>query len=281
MSDLSIVVPSEGGTGSEWGLSYWLSFMRCRRKYLLDQLHNSAGSAASVGTLYHKLKEHYYNGDLTGEVALEYQEGPEDEDWQEALRLFGGFASRFSNEEFTEVLGCEIPIEFGSWEDEAEKKDCLNLFGVPILTGQIDMAVEIDEACAARLAEGPAPLLIEPGRYLLDTKSKKVKTKDIAFKTQHSFQAIAYQTIWNIMRPEEPVKGMIFDFAIRHKTLQDYSFMRVLVPPPSKHDLEVLRHLLGMCYDIRQRFGEDFANPMECFGWGVCFHLTNGTCERI
>lgn len=285
MSELLRVIPSKSSGGSPAGLSFWLSFLGCRRRQLLDKDMGSS-FAAGVGTLYHTLKELYY-GPQGDEFVFEYQEGPEDPNWQEALRLFKGFRQRFPNDEFTEVVGVEVDISVGAAgsvlgepmaaSEIAMAAEARHLYGVPYLTGRIDMVVYVDEDCAAKHRE--SGLMLEEGYYLLDTKSKGQLRQDMAFKFQHSFQSVAYQMMWNQLNPDKPVKGMIFDVVIRHKKLEDRSFVRVLVPPPTAADLDTLRHTLNLCHQIRETLGDDFANPTECFGWGPCRHLTSGACE--
>ncbi len=76
------------------------------------------------------------------------------------------------------------------------------------------------------------------------------------------------------------MKGMIYDVIVRHKVLEDKSFVRFLVPTPTVHDLKVVKQTLSMAYMIKEQMGEDFVNPMECFGYGPCYHLTSGACDR-
>lgn len=274
------VIPSNSGGGSSYGLSFYFSFLGCRRQQLLDKEHGS-GDAAGIGTLFHLLKEHYYRGELEDGVVLEYQEGPEDFRWQEALRMFEAYRARYPHDEFTKVVGVEVDLGYGSDDENsvAAREACLERYGVPVITGRADMVIYVDEECAAKHAETGLPLT--EGYYILDTKTKKSLRRDMAFKFQHSFQAILYQDLWNLMNPDSPVQGMIFDVAARHVNLKDSSFLRILVPPPVPDDLRMLKNLLARAEECRLQFGPDAVNPLECFRFGACRHLMSGACQRI
>jgi len=268
-----MVIPSAGmGGGSPHGLSYWLSFLGCRRKKNLEEgFYDPTKSAANVGTLFHKMLELYYSGDLKN-VALEYQEGPEDPDWQETLRLFEEYRSRFPAGEFGKVIGCEYTIE-------AEKEE---IFGIPKLTGRIDMVVRITEDAIKTLQKSrPGMGELEPGVYLLDTKTKGKKSAHLPLMMESSLQFTAYQMIWNHLNPTTPCKGMIANVVIRHKRLVDSSFMSILVGPPTDVQKEVVKSTLALCKKIKTEIGEDFVNTTQCFQFGVCPFLENGMCMRV
>lgn len=268
-----IVIPSAGMSGgSPRGLSYWLSFLGCRRKKNLEEgYYDATKSAANVGTLFHKMLELYYSGELENTV-LEYQEGAEDPDWQETLRLFKEYRTRFPADEFGNVVGCETPIE----------QTYSGLFGVAPVSGRIDMVVDVTEEAIETLKKSrPGMGELEPGIYLLDTKTKGKKSAHLPMQMESSLQFSAYQMMWNEAHPDTPCKGMIANVVIRHKRLVDSSFMSILVGPPTEVQKEVVRSTLKLCEQIKDQIGEDFCNTTQCFQFGICPFLQNGMCMRV
>ncbi|MGH7869049.1 MAG: hypothetical protein ACREP9_15780, partial [Candidatus Dormibacteraceae bacterium] len=156
----SIVIPATDSGDSGRGTSYWLSFLGCAQRYVFDKETGESGEAARVGALFHKLLELYYQGQLEN-VTLEYSQGPLDPDWTEALRLFAFYRTIYPPDEWG-VVACETPLRS---TDES-------LFGVDEFTGRADMIIDVRPEHVQRVWD-TRQLGLEPGLYLVDTKTKK------------------------------------------------------------------------------------------------------------
>lgn len=272
---MKIVIPSGSGGHSGYGISFWLSYLKCRRRTRLsDKYGGDSSEPATIGTLFHKLLEEYYNGNLENRnVVIEHQDG-ENPEFTEALRIFQEYRARFPSSCFGRVEGAEMALEVSGQE-------ALDLFGVPRLTARCDLVVYVDEL-AVRTIKATRNLTLEPGYYIVDAKTKKAKSKDFAIFFNNSLQFYAYQMMWNHLYPDKPIKGMIADIVVRHKKMTDDSFMCHLVGPPTPQQMDVVFSTLSQCYAIRQSQGEDFCNITQCFAFtGGCPHLLTGVCDRI
>lgn len=262
MSNL-VVIPSSEPGGSEHGLSTRLSYLGCRRKTLYDQSKGSSG-AAKVGVIFHKMLEIYYSKKMK-DVVFKYQEGVEDPDYAEALRLFNAYRENFPPTELGKVLGCEVLVE----------TDDPTVVGVAPYTGRIDMVVELDQEACDQLLE-TRKLSVNPGVYLMDTKTTSRMNKNLPLKYEHSLQVAAYQVLWNHLNPDTPCLGMIMNVVVRNKKP---TFFSTVVGYPPEHQRDVLAATLQECDRIKEQRGEDFVDITECFSFGTCPHLFY--CSRI
>lgn len=294
-----MVIPAkdEKMVGCFKGLSYWLSWLRCRRRYDIDRMSGQAfsGDDATVGKLFHKLLEIYYKGDFD-KVVLSYEK-PTDPNWLEATRLFSAYRELFPATEFGKVVACEIISNHGArgWENPANRttedveksRECMEIFGVPELGGIIDMVVDIDEAAlevlkASRMFHDG----LEPGRYLLDTKTKKQRATNMEIQFLRDLQFQTYMVMAERDPSLGPVKGMIANAVIRHTKLEDKkSFVSTVVPPPAAYHREFVKKTLTKAYRMREdslRHGDTSpANPEWCSIYGGCPHQDNGLCDRL
>lgn len=284
MTNKIVIPPATDSGDSGRGASYWLSFLGCPQRYVFDKATGSASESARVGQLFHKLLELYYQGQLQ-DVVLEYKQGPADPDWVEAQRLFAAYRMWFPRDEFV-IKGCETPLEAGCEVDhetattaEIEKvRACVERYGVPIFTGRADMLVDVTEAQVPVL-EASRKLHLEPGPYLLDTKTKKATSQAWPFEYGGSLQFHAYMMMLEEMGT--PVKGCIVNIVVRHKGLtKDKSSFTMLVPPPTDYHRRYVKSTLAKALKMRDTFGAD-RNPHECFAYmKVCPHLESGLCDR-
>jgi hypothetical protein len=268
--------------------------MKCHRQYLLDKEDQEASSsAASVGTYFHKIMEYYYQGKLDG-VALDANTAG-NYAWQEALRLFAGYRLLFPPDEFTRVVACEHIINAGvsekhtlrsSWSTELVLRSrlCQDKFGVPELGGIVDMIVDIEEPQLSRLKEARVfSESMEPGRYLLDTKTKKQRNEGMEVRFLRDIQFATYMMLAEDDPTVGPVKGLIASVVIRHKKLEDKkSFFSTVVPPLCETNRDFVKKTLTKCHEMRDyqrsKGNESPANSEWCDMYDGCRHLR--TCDR-
>ena len=318
-----MILDNSPSSGSEFGLSFWSKFsgQGCpKREYLTSLLgprdtqveaenDDSSNEALDVGSCFHKLLEHYYEAKPGAGGASPNHMPPIDPShpaMQEAVRLFAadevikgqrslGYKHRFPADEFGPVgsVRTEFPLSYGQWPADADPavftatKEALAKFGVPIITGKIDLAaVNVDTATIARLSAEPRFLpLAEPGVYLLDHKTMRAKPAanggDVALRNR--FQFALYQALWDLLYANQYGKcqGFIVNCIVKHKVLTDGSFFSLLVPPPSEEQLIPLRNYLSKCYQNMLTKGSTYANEESCFNYNrVCGHYTSGACKR-
>jgi hypothetical protein len=277
------------------GLSYWRSWLKCHKQYVLDkQNQESTNSAAGVGVYFHKILEYYYQGKLEN-VALDAD--PSNYTWNEALRLFSSYRLLFPPNEFTRVVACEHIINAGvtekhslpsSWDTEQVTKSrrCKEKFGVPELGGIVDMVVDIEEPHLSVLKRTRVfSESMEPGRYLLDTKTKTKRHSDMELRFFRDIQFATYMMLAEDDPEIGPVKGMIASAIIRHVKLEDKkSFVSTVVPPPTDDMRDFVKSTLTRCFEMREdsfRRGREVpANSEFCEMYDGCPHLANGTCDR-
>lgn len=291
MAKERILIPSanddEGGSG--WGISYWTSWLKCPRKFYLNQLHNSNTEGTAVGTLFHKLLEIYYQRQHD-DFVLEYAEGDEDKAWKEALRLFAAYRDLYPPTELGKVLGAEVPLEAKNPEEDYG--------GVPKLTGKVDMLIELDEDAVEQLMDTRPHLgWMEPGFYLVDHKTSKSRSSTLREEVTHSFQFTLYQLLYEEAYGERPA-GLIANYVFKHVNLDPgKSFRSYYVPFPDEEKKETLNATLSKCAERYRNYrgtsgsserterdpsSPPPANPVWCFNYGACAHLRvfGGSCGQ-
>ena len=265
------------------GLSWWSSFTNCpRRENLNNQLGLSQEESdiltpTGVGSVFHKILEYYYRGELD-KIAWDL----DNPNVVEALRLFGGYKLRFRPDEFGEVIGCEMDAVSGELSNAPTLSGPL---GVQPFSARFDMVVCVDDKALASLSGPPRYLpLMEPGVYIIDTKTMGLRPSDIDQKLRMRLQFTAYQMLWNnsqeLIEKYGPCKGFIANCVVKHKMLHDGSFFSVYCTPPSADQQQAVRSYLQYCFALREAHGENFANASRCDTYGICPHYTSGLCKR-
>lgn len=268
----------EGSSGT--GISYYSNAVRCPRKAKLDVLHRAArepGDAspnyrADVGKIFHALCEIYYN---TGErsISVELSDINMGEAPDEARRLFSAYTERFNRSDFARVIATELQLP----AKEADVAVIASLLGVSPFTCRLDMAVEVaQEHCDVLYRK--RGLVLTPGVYLWDFKTKAAKGAGDELVYRHAPQFLAYQAVWNALNPETPCLGMVADCIVAHKKMVDNSFYSILVPAPGPEQIAGLKRFLAYA---QKQTELDEPNWLSCFDYGrACPHLTSGACNR-
>lgn len=259
-------IDGPGGSGQGW--SYWSSFLGCPRRYALDQKSKAATDSkalATIGTYFHWLLEQYYQGVMAVNDEVAYERPADNSAWNEALRMFFAYQQEFPYDEF-EVIGCEVEIEAAS-ED---------IVGIAPFTGRIDMVVRVREDQIDQIYKTRG-ILLEPGVYLLDTKTtSKQMSYEFEF-WQSSIQLNAYMLVWDALHPNDKVKGTIVNVVQRNKKV---IYRSHLIFPPEKDMKALVFQTLRRCQDLRD-FNGEYTNVSRCYDYfKPCPHLVSGACDR-
>jgi hypothetical protein len=278
---------NRGGSGT--GISYYLTAMDCPMRGHLDQkrkeenlqLEETGTLRRDAGTVFHDLAELYFTGQRP---VLEYDDvGDETGAVLEGRRMFKEFKKHFKPDHFGRVIGAEIQLPpdlspgcdalglavAGSAKEAVEKA-----VGVAPFTARIDLVVQTEREM---MIDG---MPLEPGVYLVDHKTKKMRDSSAAYTYAHSPQAIAYQVAWNAAASYMNLpkcEGMIFNVVIGHKTMTENSFAQYFVGPPTDSQVSGLQKWLRNAKELAQT---RMCNWNACFRYGACAYLTNGLCDR-
>jgi len=276
MSDPKILDLAElfsAGGGSGWGGSFWQAQLYCPLKYELNQkTGRDTGPAARGGTLFHKLAEIYHNGEWE-DWAFPLDEFEVKPDLAAVWNTFKLYKETFGQDGLGEVLGCEVLLEA---TDES-------MVGILPFTAKVDMVVRISEDTAAQLEE-KFDLVILPGLYLLDWKTKTKKPSVTIFDTfQGALQVNSYQMLWNALHPDDPCLGMLI-IGVIHPTktlparLWDKGIEILPSPGPAKQaKVKGILTAARQHYDV---FGPEYPRPNNCYNWNKpCVFLVDGSCK--
>jgi hypothetical protein len=273
-------------SGSGRGISYYTTITQCPRKARLDDLLRKAGQDAGgspdarVGTLFHKFMEVYYSGD----TLVLPQDYIADEEFNEALRLYAGWAQRFSPEFWGTVEAVEplLPAQFGLGISNetvlAEREKFATVFGDLDFTMRLDLVIRITADSLGRVRKVPGLETIQEGTYIMDYKTRSKTPSHGVLGFAISPQFIAYQMGWEALRREK-VSGMIAACVVRHKKLTDESFKFYLIPEVSKTQRRSLWQFLDYACGLLDK--PDQPNISACnSGYRICQHLLSGTCKQ-
>lgn len=273
-----ILIPSERSSHSGFGLSFWSAMLQCPyRRWLEDQTQDSEEEVHfQIGSYLHKLLEIYY-GHAQEDYVLRFDGAGEDPNWAYALKIFGVYREKYPPDELGKVLACELKLV---------SKTPRLLFGVPKLTGQLDMLVRIEPEHVDTLMMSRTDLgVLEPGIYIVDTKTAGQRKRTLKEEYASRPQFIAYEMLLQELQPElyEDFKGTIANVCFKHKTIDpEKSFSSYWIPPASTEKREMLLGYLKQCNDLHELYGTKRKNPEMCFMYGGCkqYKGFGGTCDR-
>jgi len=268
-----------GGSGT--GISYYSSVMTCERKAALTKQFEESRpervtlDAAYTGTLFHALMEMYYKHQ-TDDFAIELDDTGDQQEMEEAMRLFREYTKRFKADEWitmhTEHLLPDPAIP-------GHVNDILAVLGIAPLTIRVDLVCEIRPEHVDGLVESRG-IDLKPGIYLVDHKTSSVRSGDQVFRYQNNLQMDVYMAVWNACNPSFQCEGMLVNNIYRYKALNAKAFETILVAPPSEDRVQQLKEWL---MEAKRRVDANTATPnlSACFTtWGACPHLISGNCTR-
>lgn len=282
-------------SGSGSGVSYWGSFHACPLAYYLDKgteeerdaaqddpdIRVGVGYYGGVGICFHKIREIRDLGQWA-DTEFAYSGNQEPVEWVEALRLDAAYMKEFPEPEW-EVAATEWPFCFEapiSWD----------VFGVPKMTGILDLVVRIrpEQLEAIRTKRG-IPVL-HPGLYLIDHKVKWRRDFNCKAQWEYRTQFKAYMKAWNLLHgPDEQILGTITNVTYAYKqqkrdvTKGGPKFESFYCPTVSEAEMEVTKRFMQQAFELREVFGLR-ANTHECFRYSkTCRHHPSegGTCNLI
>ena len=269
------------GTSSGFGPSYWTNRAGCPMRAKLDkenQAQRVGGEkeyqAMDVGSFFHFACQAYHSGTSPRDeiVAAEPQDHmvAYTDAINESRRLFGDYSIRFTHNFWGKPLATELLLQ-----PTAEQN--IQTFGVPNVTGQLDLVTEIDVTRADilnRLIVGGGA---EPGVYIIDYKTRAARSNNWVEEFNASLQFSIYAMLLE-QHLGKRIKGIIPVVVVKHKKLVDDSYFATIVQPPDEYRRNAVRRWLQNVSNLP----ESYANLSQCVsGYSVCRHLTSGVCGRI
>lgn len=263
-------------SSSGTGVHHYMT--RCPRQARLDkQFPTSGGKDARVGTLFHKLAELYYTGQLSSIAIPLSDTAGEDDALQEAVRLFTAYCQYFRKDEFSLIAAEKL------YPETPEQAQVLGDLLVSPFTMRIDAIVEYSEEQAVAARERGLSVL--PGRYLLDFKTAMKTDANAELWYSRDRQFIAYLAAYNALFPHEPAQGLIARRCIRHQDLNQVlpsgrlrSFQDYLIPLPAEVDVTATATFFRQ---QKEYLATDRVNLAACRDWGGCPHLLSSRCLQF
>ncbi len=282
--------------GSEFGLSKYRVATHCGYKAYLDAQkpqmvavvddHPAQDgeklNALKVGILYHTLHELRLRGQMPDEV-WDLSDPAWSGEFIEALRLYRGYIRHFGS--LQERFGAElISTELDLPADETLQAAVIEKFGAP-LTGRADSVIRVVNP---QQALQNCKLMLEPGVYIHDFKTSATRNSIHEFEFTSGLQGSAYLYLYNLMHPEEPAKGIIFDVIYKHKELRIAPVFDAKGKMKSNSSFEAFLQwscvddeakLLNLVALARRNLNDQTKNPAHCFSsTRPCEYYLNGEC---
>lgn len=295
MIDASAFLLHMESTGTRYGSTYHQRLLSCvRREYHYQQRLAGFGVTEETteasenlirGSAYHLMQRKWREGTFQ-EIVFPDNDlpTPQMKGLKDACRQFAAYRKRFPDGLWP-TLAVEEPLGVS----EAEQAKLGTLLPHVRASGQIDLRTEIvDDIQAARISD-TLGFLILPGRYLVDFKSGGYFDEKKLEILKWSLQGRMYMVLYNILRPETPVQGIIYDCITGHadKTPkypkgigpQSVFVMKYL---SSQDEAFVLEYWADLAKQ-RERLeaGDLVANKSACFsGHDVCAYLGK-ECDQM
>jgi len=111
---------------------------------------------------------------------------------------------------------------------------------------------------------------LEPGRYLVDHKTKKSHPGCLFDIFAYSSQFTAYHVLYNAYSQTfeddtDALKGTLVNILFRYIRERDDQFKMYLIHPPDEQAMAVLRGIVREGTDRLQMFGPNHCTPTRCF----------------
>lgn len=272
-----------GGSGR--GVSYWSVPAMCGRKRRLMTDHPAVDTigdhtALDTGIYYHALKEFWLKGKIPDGMAID-ADPVQDMEWGEALRLFNWHREYFDRDYWGAIVAVELKMPIN--EEHAQK--VIEWIGHDESTGACDLVVKMSQADVDRVQLDRGIELNGPGIYIVDHKTSSTRKSEADAKANYtqSMQCLKYMRMLQLAF-NEPIKGMIFDVLVKHKTLRREgesragSSVQTFLAIPHLQDAAIVK--AAIAYGMHQR-EHNLANPFACYDHGrECVFLSRGLCGR-
>lgn len=272
-----------GGSGR--GVSYWSVPAMCGRKRRLMTEHADVDTivdhtALNTGVYYHYLKEIWLKGRVPDDQVID-MDPVQDAEWGEAVRLFNWHREEFPRNYWGEIVAVELKLPI----NDEHKQKVIEWIGHDESTGACDLVVKMSAADVLRISEDRDIELPGPGIYIIDHKTSGARKSDTDAKANYtsSMQCLKYMHMLSLAF-NEPVRGMVFDVLIKHKTLRRVadgrsgSSVQTFVATPRAENARIVK--AAIAYGMHQR-EHDLANPFACYDYGrECVFLSRGLCGR-
>lgn len=272
-----------GGSGR--GVSYWSVPAMCgRKRYLMTEYADvdtiGDHTALNTGIYYHSLKEWFYNGRIPDGTVLD-MDPVQDAEWGEAVRLFNWHVSEYPRDYWGQIVAAELRMPIN--EEHAQK--VVDWIGHDEATGACDLVVKMSEADVERINADRDIELPGPGIYIIDHKTSGARKSEADAKANYtsSMQCLKYMHMLSLAF-SEPIRGMLFDVLVKHKTLRrvpdgrNGASVQTFLAAPRLEDARIVR--AAIAYGKHQR-EHNLANPFACYDHGrECVFLSRGMCGR-
>ncbi len=271
MNSLYDLVKQEGG-GSGFGISHYGN--KCPRAARLNkEFPSPSGFEAKCGTVFHKLMELYYTGELN-KMPLPMEDMPNEEDpVQEALRIFAVYRQYFAPSEW-DTLHAEYKLPLDN--DPGCAGRIGGVVGIEPFTARIDLVAKFSAQQAADFSRKNARD-VSPGIYIVDHKLRFKRDSHALLKWGLNIQLVAYVMAYEAATGEK-VQGYIINQPIAHKRLQRDSFERFVYPAPDDTARRAIRDYLMWKKDLLE---SDVCNLEVCGEFRGCHHYLTGRCNRV
>lgn len=276
-------IVKSGGSGR--GVSYWTVPAMCGRKRALMTDNPDVDTiidhtALNTGIYYHVLKQWFYEGRIPEGTVLD-MDPIQDAEWGEAIRLFNWSASEYPKDYWGQVVAVELKMPIN--EEHAQK--CIEWVGHDESTGACDLVVRMSDADVVRINADRNIELPGRGIYIVDHKTSAARKGEADAKAYYtaSMQCLKYMHMLGLAF-NEPIRGMVFDVLVKHKTLRrvpdgrNGASVQTFLAEPRTEDARVVKAAID--YGMWQRDANK-ANPFACYDHGrECVFLSRGLCGR-
>ena len=229
-------------------------------------------NGARAGTFFHALQYMWRFGLVDSNVVFDASH--EDHDFVVAVQSFANYRAR--HQERADYFGIDISGELKLPLGPEEEAKVRSVLGDVPFTIRFDLLKELTQEHCDRIAIEHG-LSLRPGRWLWDYKLLSSFQERSIDEYRTGFQSMSYPLIYNILRPEAPVEGIIFDLTARVAKWEPKHFMLIKAEYLDfETALAIVKHGIEVSAKAK---AEGIAQPLACHGkWGACGLLSK--CPR-
>jgi hypothetical protein len=221
-----------------------------------------------------------HNGKLPDGICLD-ADPVQDNEWGEAVRLFQFHRDNFGAGYWGALVAAELKMPI----NETHAAKVVEWIGHAESTGACDLVVKMSADDVSRIEADREIELNGPGIYIIDFKTAANRKSDTDARANYtnSMQCLKYMHMLGLAL-NEPIRGMLFDVLVKHKSLRRVSDGRLgssvqtFLAIPRAEDARIVK--AGIAYAMHQR-EHNLANPFACYDHGrECAFLSRGLCGR-
>lgn len=238
-----------------WGISHYRALHGCIHRLSCVGDDGDGGPDADFGTVCHSYLAAYHTPGM--ELPTLSEEIPQGA-YVSPAELMRRYSRRFTPSGLGTPLLVETRLTMYVEMPEGMRRE-------PFV-GTLDRVARFDADECEFLAQERG-IMIEPGAWLIDWKTKTKRDRTMISKFLRDPQFTGYTQLWEA-NGGEPLKGTICGIIIRYAEDRDDGFVNLIIPPPDEDAILRWKSIIASGAEKLRTLGAEWKDATRCYEWG-------------